>query len=283
MEPVIARQQTQEIDRVMPVIGESATEIRVAVEDDDARLALWIDRRDTWQTVLVPIQLADREGRVARSTGAWITTGASIDVAFGKDRVRHVTLRDPDVAVEGWVPETVLGNVWLDAKPPSRARDPRPQTKFVARATLRARPDRASPIVAVVLDDGVRGFVISRHAWNEVEILRPHAKLRGFVQTSELRADDDEINIGGTSGGHGFGMSHAHRLVIPAGTCLFDKPTGEVVGVQIKESERYGERDSDVDKWSRVYVDSPWAVLGFFVHDTGSDPTLPVWESCARH
>src|SRR5688572_359014 len=38
-EPVIARSHSgADIDRILPVIGESSTEIRVVVEDDDARL-----------------------------------------------------------------------------------------------------------------------------------------------------------------------------------------------------------------------------------------------------
>jgi len=293
-EPVIARVHAEEVDQIMPVIGESSTQIRVVVEDDDARLALWIDKRETWPTVLVPIELADREGRTTRKAGVLVTTGAPIDVAYGRDLVRHVTLRDPDVVVDGWVPSSVVGNVWLapvgdkvelgstttrSYSPPG---DPRPKTRFAPRATIRAAPDPTAPIIAVVVGRAVVGFVEARGAWTEVVVPRAYARIRGFVRATELVPPDDELTSFGTGGGHGFGMSHAHRIVVPAGTCLYDKPTGDVVGVQIKESERHGERGSDVDGWSRVYVDSPWAVLGFFVHDTGSDPNRPVWESCAR-
>ena len=48
MDVVIAHPQPEETDAIMPVIGESATEIRVVVEDDHARLALWIDRLATF-------------------------------------------------------------------------------------------------------------------------------------------------------------------------------------------------------------------------------------------
>jgi hypothetical protein len=293
-EPVIAREQSTEIDRIMPVIGESGTEIRVVAEDDDARLALWIDRRDAWPTLLVPVQLGDREGRVFERMGAWISTGAPIDVAFGRDRVRHVTLRDPDVVIDGWVPAAAVGNVWLAAPgdtvdlvgrriqsyaPPT---DTRAKTQFVEHATLRASADATAPIVATVLGADVIGFINARGPWVDVEVVRRHARIRGFVRASELAPIGEEPLRIGTTGGHGFGMSHAQRVVVAAGTCLFDAANGQVVGVQIKESTRYGERDIDVDGWSRVYVNSPWAVLGFFVHDRGGDPKQPVWESCAR-
>ncbi len=300
MEPILTHTPSNvDVDRILPVIGESATEIRVVVEDDDARLALWIDRHDAWPTVLVPIQLADREGRVPKQTGAFLDTGAPIDVAFGRDRVRHVTLRDDDVAVEGWVPAEAIGNVWIappgdrtathvasyftsSYTPPS---DRRPKTRFASHATLRAAPDDTAPIVGVVLGADVIGFVDNaRGAWTEVEVPRDHARLRGFVRAAALRPAGDELIGHGSGTGSGFGISDTARIVVPAGTCLFDRASGEVAGVQLAESERYGERDVEGDGWSRVYVDSPWAVLGFFVHDTGSDPKQPVWESCAnRH
>lgn len=296
VEPVIGRTQTQEVDRIMPVIGESATEIRVVVEDDDARLALWIDRHDTWPTLVVPMQLGDRDGRTVQNAGAIVQTGAPIDVAFGRDRVKHVTLRDPDLVVDGWVPVSAIGHVWIaptgekaDLAPRmfrssySPPADARPKTKFAERTTIRAAPDANAPAVATVLGKDVIGFVTTRGAWTEVEVVRRYARIRGFVRASELLTTDESLDASGTGGGHGFGMSHAHRMSVPAGTCLYDVPNGQVIGVQIKESVRYGERDRDVDGWSRVYVDSPWAVFGFFVHDTGGDPKQPVWESCARH
>ena len=295
IEPVIARTQTQEFDRVLGVIGESATEIRVVAEDDDARLAMWIDRRDTWPTLLVPMQLGDREGRVLANAGVFVDTGASIDVAFGGDRVRHVTLRDPDLVADGWVPAGVIGNVYL-AKPDDKLvldsttwtssftppADGRPRVMFAEHATIRAGRDAKAPIVATIVGKTVLGSVVAPGAWTEVEIVRRGARIRGFVQKAEVGPTTEELETHGTGGGHGFGMSHTQRLIVPAGTCLYDAANGQVAGVQIKQSERYGERATDVDGWSRVYVDSPWAVYGFFVHDTGSDPKQPVWESCAR-
>ena len=291
-DPIISRSHQTDVDRILPVIGESATEIRVVVEDDDARFALWIDRRDTWPTVTVPVQLGDREGRVHRTSGAFLETGAPCDVAFGRDRVRHVTLRDPDLAVEGWIPSTIVGHVWLASRgekvdlgrtysthsftPPA---DQRPKTMFAERAIIRAAPHARAPIVGVVIGKEVIGFVAARGAWTEVEIPRPYARVRGFVRASDLRAASDELSMSGTGGGSGFGMSHRDRLAIPAGVCLYDAEDGNVVGVTIADAERYGERS---EGWSRVYINSPWAVLGFFVHDTGSDPKQPVWEACTR-
>lgn len=293
-QPVLARAHLGgDVDRVLGVIGESPQEIRVVIEDDDARLALWIDRRDTWPTVLVPIQLGDREGRVHGSRGAFLATGAPIDTAFGRDRMRHVTLRDPDLVVDGWVPASVVGNVWV-ASPGDEVdlgatfsttafavpADPRPRTMFAGRTIVRLAPDERAPIVATVIEKDLVAFVIARGEWTEIEIPRAFARVRGFVRASELRASTDDLVGHGSGTGSGFGMSHSDRIVTPAGTCLFDSANGSVVGVTIAESERHGDRGDDA--WSRVFVNSPWAVLSFFVHDTGSDPKQPVWESCTR-
>jgi hypothetical protein len=269
----------------------------VVVEDDNARLALWIDRSATWPTTLVPIELGDRDGRVPKTAGAFLETGAAIDVAFGRDTVRHVTLRDPDIAVDGWVPSDLLGSVYLvspDDKSETHMKsyftsvyhppaDKRPRTKFVKRAMVRAAPNANAPLVAIVLGDIV-GFVNARgvaNAWMDVEIPRDHARIRGYVQAKDLLPADEESIDFGTGGGSGFGISDTARIQVPTGTCLFDRANGDVVGVQLEAAERYV--DQDDGGWSRVYVDSPWAVLGFFVHDIGSDPKQPKLESCAKH
>jgi hypothetical protein len=151
---------------------------------------------------------------------------------------------------------------------------------------VRAAPDAAAPIVATVVEPEViafvSGFVIARKLkWTEIEVIREHARIRGYVRDSELTDTKDILHGIGTGGGTGFGMSHSDRIDVPAGTCLFDREDGQVVGVQIKTAERLGERRSEVAGWSKVYVDSPWAVLPIFVHDTGSDPNQRTLESCA--
>ncbi|MBA3820413.1 MAG: hypothetical protein H0X17_16090, partial [Deltaproteobacteria bacterium] len=169
MDIVIARQHDpHDVDRILPVLGESASQIRVVIEDDDARVALWIDRVDTWQTMLVPIQLADREGRAAVGSGAWLTAGAAIEVASppAGDRSgrRRVQLRDDAITVAGTVPAAVVGNVWLadddDPEPTQLARtsiesfrppaDDRPVTRFAPHTAIRAAPRADAPVIAVV-------------------------------------------------------------------------------------------------------------------------------------
>ena len=294
MEPIIKHElKVEQEDRVLPVIGESSTEIRVVIENDQARVALWIDRGAAWPTTLVPIQLADRDGRVPKQAGAFLETGAPIDVAFGRDRIRHVTLRDNDVAVDGWVPSDLLGAVYLVApddksetqmktnyaesyRPPD---DKRPKTKFVPHAAMRAAPDANAPVVAIVLGD-VIGYVDAPGPWTIVELLRDHARIRGYVPAKDLLPTHDDVTISGVGSGSGWGISDTARIHVPKGTCLFDRANGQVAGVQLEDDERYV--DIDEDGWRRVYVDSPWAVLGFFVHDMGSDPKQPKLESCAK-
>ncbi len=48
------------IDQILPAIGETANRVRVVVEEDDARVAVWIDRRDAWETVVAPVRLRAR-------------------------------------------------------------------------------------------------------------------------------------------------------------------------------------------------------------------------------
>ncbi|MDQ3365921.1 MAG: hypothetical protein M3680_10890 [Myxococcota bacterium] len=301
MDVVIARQHDpQDVDRILPVLGESTSQIRVVIEDDDARLALWVDRADTWQTVLVPIQLADSQGRAAVGSGAWLTAGAAIDVAADvpgdrRDR-RRVQLRDDAITVAGTVPAAVVGNVWLadddDPEPPQLARtsiesfrppvDDRPLTRFAPHTAIRAAPRADAPVIAVVESAELVGSLISRETWAEVEVIRRHARIRGHVLATELVATTGDLQLGGTGSGSGFGMSHSHRVEVPTGTCLFEQPEGEVIGVQLAPSTRHGERKSAREGWSKVYVDTGWAVAALYLRATGEDPPRPAWESCTK-
>ncbi|MDQ3300257.1 MAG: hypothetical protein M3619_27070, partial [Myxococcota bacterium] len=200
----------------------------------------------------------------------------------------------------GWVPPDVVGNVWvvaLDASPDRKAthvdnnfsdtpaRDGRPRTQFVDGAVIRraARAD-AAPI-AKVIEATTIGAVVTRATtpagWAEIEIVRPYARIRGHVLARELRPDDGKHSGHGSGGGSGFGMSHADRLAIPASTCLFDAPDGQVVGVQLAPSTRLGRSKIEQPQWSKVYVDTPWDVVALYVRNTATDPAQPVWESCA--
>lgn len=287
-------ERDQELALVLPVLGESNERVRIVIEDDDARYAVWIDRADTWLAVGAPARLTDLAGHMFEHSGVWVSLGAPVTVVEREPGRRRIQVRDPLLAIEGWLGERLLANVWLvpaGDRTPTQVKqgsytdswtappDKRPQARLVKGVKIRARPDLAAPIVAIVREE-VTGAIVTPGPWTELEIVRPHARIVGFVERSSIAPTDDHFGTIGIGGGHGFGMSHADRIDVPAGTCLFDGKEGEVIGVQLVATTRLGDRGDDA--WSLVYVDSPWSATELFVHDTGSDPKQPHFASCVR-
>lgn len=294
--PPLSRAPDGEVASVLPVIGETTRKIRVVTEDDHARLALWIDRADASRTVLAPVALADRDGHTPAEMGAWLEPGVALDVIERGAAWRHVEVRDEEVEVSGWLPPQVIGHVWV--APPSAAeiagvpretvwtppRDARPRVTLTRGAVIRADADRHALALATTSAAGVTAALVARRgAWTEIELFRPQLRVRGLVETAAAADATDEVAMHGSGTGHGFGMSNADIVEVPAGACLFDGVDGDVIGVQLALGARYGTRRAhDVDGWTVVFVDTAWALLDLYVHDTGGDPTHPIWESCAR-
>jgi hypothetical protein len=293
-------------DEVLPVIGETASRIRVVTEEDGARVAMWIDRRDAWESVVAPVQLEVGGGGGAGAAsggagaGVWLEAGAPVKVASGGGRGhpgRIIELRDDAVAVQGSVPAAFLGHVWIVPhddhtktdlagtcpprvwQPPP---DPRPRMSLGEDAVIRAAAGEAAPALAT-LYESLDVVVLRRDVgWATVELRRPSARIRGYVPASALEPAEAPGELGASCGGRGFGMSHTDRIEVAAGTCLFDRANGEVVGVAIETQVRLGSRGRAGSEWPMVYVDNRWAISSLYVHDTGRDPTRPVLDSCAR-
>jgi len=293
------------IDELMPAIGETASRIRVVTEEDGARVAVWIERRDAWDSIVAPVAL-DGDAAGARSAGAgvWLAAGAPVAVervrAGAARRTRIVALRDDHVALRGAVPAAFLGHVWIaphddrtkthmaGACPRESSElppDDREQMSLAEDVVIRAAPSEAAPVLATLLQTLDVAIVARAAGWAEVELRRPYARIRGYVPVSALDPPELPGGFGFGCSGHGFGMSHADRIDVPAGTCLFDRANGDVIGVATETKTRLGTRGRAGDAWSMVYVDTRWSVASLYVRDTGRDPARLVLDACApdRH
>lgn len=283
-------------DVVLPVIGESRQRIRVAFEDDSAMLAMWIPREDTWPVTAVAIELSDETGSAKPDAGVFADRGAPLTLAERKGDRRAVRVRDELLELRGFVPDGVIANVWLaepgDPKASfsttqdyhwARPADLRTRVRFLIATKIRSAPDGKSPVIATVENTDVVG-VIARNLgeFRQVEIARPYARVVGYVAASEVSYTSDDPEIHGTGGGHGFGMSHADHIDVPAGTCLFDRADGEVVGVQKVPTTRLGRKARDGAKYSQIHIGTRWSVADVYIHDLSDDPTQPRWEACTQ-
>jgi hypothetical protein len=267
------------------VIGEYARKIRIVMEDDKARYAVWVAREDAADTVLVPIALADERGI---ELPVWLEPGVRLDAAPKAGALRDVQIVDPMLAVAGWARTGAIGQIWVShADPKTRWRNPPHGTETLVRlgqgAELRAAADPKARVIATVkADELVVRRVAARGAYTEVAADRPFVKVRGFIETTKVLGETDDFVSFGSGSGHGFGMSHAVHHEIPAGTCLYDHSEGDVIGVTLEAETRLGGKLGD-DGWAMIYIDSPWGVSSMYAKNLVRDPSQPPsWDSCTE-
>lgn len=274
-----------------PVIGESPEAVRIVVEEDHARIALWVERSDTAETTLAAVQLADPTGHAPATAGVWLGAGASVDATAGAAAgLREVTVRSQWLSAKGYVPAIALGNVWIagerESYEPSTAEDdskpPVGTGSTVAVTTVRAAPAVDAAAIAKVVQAAPVRVVKAAGAWTEVEIHVPRVRVHGFVLTSAI-TPGDQAEYGRFAHEHRFGMSDTRSIAVPAGACLYDAAKGEVVGVNLAAVERYVHGGERVPGWWPVVVASTWGLVFAYVHDTSAatDPKAAMLEPCA--
>lgn len=279
-----ARTERNEARDILPVLDERGKKIRIVVDDDKARFAAWIARDDAWSTVLVPLAIG---------SGVSVDPGVALEPAGARGAERRVAIIDDMLAAEGIVAARALGEVWVAPGQATQTRigtvrrwqAPRSDRELVRLprgASLRARAERDAPTIATVTaDELVVEQLGTNGAFTEVLAERPYVHVHGFVETARVLGTTDDLVTSGSGTGRGFGMSHAIKHEVPAGTCLYDRPDGDVIGVTLEAESRLG-GPLRQDGWAMVYLVSPWNVTSMYVKNIGTDPSAPVWDSCTE-
>ncbi len=278
---------------ILPVIAEQGRKIRIVVEDDHARIAVWIAREDVADTVVAPLQLADSTGG---ALAIWLAPGVPLVATDRARGLREVAIVDDAIGATGWASAQAIGTVWVratgDRSPTamrpadvptwSPPRDPRPLVRIDRAGVIRSAPDAKAPVLVSIKANELTVSVIAKgEAFSEVEAFRPFIRVRGFVDNARVLGPSEGVVPHGSASGHGFGMSHATRHEVAAGTCLFDRADGEVIGVTLETETRPGGQ-LDANRWAMVYIDTPWGVTSMYMKNLGTDAAQPVWDSCAE-
>jgi hypothetical protein len=255
----------QELDNADRAVVEVRGEhVRLMLEDDDVRLFVWVARADLAPVIAREVSLAP---------GVTLAPGTTFtEVARADDTVSIVVTED-QLRVEGTVPTSAIGDLW---EPGASRKEQRSSHALEAGVVIHTAPDEEAPVLATTTDTiDVRALGLSFRGWREIVTLGPHVTVRGFVRERDAKSD---VLGGGTSGGYGYGSTHAMSLEVGAGTCLYDDVDGEVIGLVVADRTRLM-REID-NGWFALMVNSPWGILDVPIRiQPGGEP--PAWERCA--
>lgn len=282
---------------ILPVIDEVPRFLRVVIENNKARYAVWVSRADVAPTVLAPTRLVTRDAKVTETSGVWLEPGVQLAVLNSERDVRRVQVVDDELVSEGYAPGARVGNVWVvppggslasnmkrdDLRSWEVRSDRGPLIKLAARTEVRGRPGSDGIVVATFKDNQLVAarMAPSRDGWTEIEVSRPYVRVRGFVADAAVLGPSEATGTASIAGGRVFGMTHAYRHDVEAGACLYDRKDGEVIGVQLEKGERLG--GQIIDGWAMIYVDTPWSVANMWVKNIAPDPAgPPVWDACTQ-
>lgn len=240
------------------VVEQRDDAVRIVVEEDDARVLLWVSTDDLGWTVTKPTRLFG-----TGASGVWLQPGAPIDIE-GKGARLAVVYTDGELTLRGMVARKVVGHVF-------RPRNDERYGHHGARLLLR------EPDGAVLVEEPKHGLgvdVIDRGAddWRLVEHRGKYLRIVGWARVADL--DDGLRRVGGTGGGTAYGISDTPRVEVPAGACLFDPVGGAVVGVQTKTALRYVTAE-DHGVWS-VYFGNTWGLRTVTAKQLGKGK----WQMC---
>ena len=247
---------------------------------------MWIERADLAPVIVRESKLEAIE-HMDPGVGVWLAPGTELETDVKQDATNRahvgVTVRDTAIDVAGWTSPKAVGTVWV-GDVPALATDPPPSNPatLAAGARVHSSPSFDAADLAIVGTESIPVSIREAHKpWNEVEINRAGARVRGFVRDEELSDSGSPLGRG-TGHGHGYGVSDIGHIVIPENACLYDRPSGEVIGVNTKTRERHGHLPPTTE-WARVYADTDyWGVVEIYVHAAVvRSPTDIVWETCA--
>ena len=239
---------------------ETPDRVRILVEEEDARVLLWIDRADLAWTVARPVRV-----RGTDAAGAWVLPGAPLTITGDGAQVA-IHVADDEVALDGTLARTALRHRHRPAPTPGAS-------THTVRAIASAPGGPAlieleHELGVTVRDVGAPGWVMVEHRSDRVRIL-------GWARAGEP-SEGGQLTHGG-GGGFGYGISDTDRVTLDRGTCLFDD-RGAIVGVQTAPGERYAS-DLGGGRWS-VYVGTNWGLHEVIAVDRHRGQGAPAWQRC---
>jgi hypothetical protein len=276
----------------LPVIEEAPGWVRLRVRHAHGPLLLWAPAAEISPVVTVPTALATAS--IAPGVAVELRPGAALTVVEARgDRLR-VKSGGHRLTVEGDIPTAAVGAVFgisLALSPDPRLVPPTGGKPLVVIGTVavRDRPDAAGVVIATatgapfpnVSPTGVSmedwsidavAVAAAHGGWREVLLSTAEIRARGFVPVGGVK----EVEAGEALDAL-FGPGAPGWVAVPAGSCVYDWPGGEVVGGWDRPGKVPGRLAGEAG-WYWVTVISDVGELDVAVPDpaTPGQPACPI-------
>lgn len=249
-DPEVKQAPSMEDPQTMVVATSPSAEVkaaRVVVDTKAVRVLLWFDPSQMASVITEVTDLSPTHKPRSRRT-AGVTARPGLRVKRGTERGERVQVDatfefpSPDsalVTTRGWVDKSKVGYVY---QPLPASNPPRGERSFVKEATDILTAPGGAVLAKVGKGGGGIFFPVTilgqRGRMREISLAGTEIEVRGFVSETVLEELEPEHARGW---GRGRGKASLwqrwpkEQVRIPGGTCIYDAPGGEAIGVFKRE------------------------------------------------
>ncbi len=237
---------------VWPVLDATDTDVRIAVDGDDAVIGVWLARGGLEPAIIEEVT-PTRGGAALPVT---LRPGAAIAV---EPDGTTISLVHDAIDLRADVPAAAIGDVFTRVASPAFT-----STGYIdPYVDIRASADPAAPPFARLHEVLNVVFGETRGALRAFTYVDDYVSLRGYVPAA---ATSDQMGGFGYGGGRGPGGSHTLELDVPAGACLLSSDGEEVVGVTTAPRTRLVRPSATARHWEMLLA-VPWGTAEPLVED----------------
>lgn len=272
--PIAKRPDSAGLDRAEYIVVEDRRDrVRLRVDDDWVRVLVWVQRDQLRPAIIRDVAADGRERAIAPNASLSFAAGASLTVEAGM-RGARVTVEDEHLTAYGTVPAHAIGDVWHVAPPIDDvvvAGDPTPPSPGAVadESDILDAPVAGAQVLA---HTGIRygatfEYPSGAPGWHLVTLESDYITVTGFVPGSAWLP-----KASGVMTGNFIEPAGASGIALPAGTCLYARPDGALVGIMlVAQHDAHRARRG----WARWEWGTWWGRVPLYARPAGDG-----FESC---
>ncbi len=258
--PIARRPDRAGLDNAEYVVVEERDDrVRLRVDDPWLRVLVWVQRDQLRPTLVRAVIASGHQRPIAPTAAIRLAAGAPLTLEPGPDGAR-ITVDDTGLTAFATVPGDAIGDLWrtlpvvdVVGKPPgslitgAEIRDaPSPSAQVLGRVETR---------LGVTADDPA-----APPGWHLITVDTTYVSITGYAPDSAWSPGGGVVSSSSILPAHGDGVE------LPAGSCLYARPDGPLVGVVLVAQAN---ATADRRGWVRWEWSSWWGRVNLFARRAG--------------